>query len=99
VLAKIRQLAAAAVNALDGSVKPLGLMLASYETYMTRTRAQRLKIKGLDATDIDAKVRARGEARVAKDFARADSLRKELTELGIEVLDETSGASSWRVLL
>ena len=99
VLQKIRQLAAAAVNALDGSCKPLGLMLASHETYMTRTRAQRLKIKGLDATDIDAKIVARGEARAAKDFARADSLRKELTELGIEVLDETSGASSWRVLL
>jgi cysteinyl-tRNA synthetase len=99
VLAKIRQLAAAAVNALDGSVKPLGLMLANHETYMTRTRNQRLKIRGLDATDIDAKIVARGEARAAKNFARADSLRKELTELGIEVLDETSGASSWRVLI
>jgi cysteinyl-tRNA synthetase len=95
----VRALATAAVHALDGSVKPLGLMQASYEQFTSRTRTRRLGIHGLHAASIDAQVAARTEARNAKDFAKADALRKELTTLGIEVLDGVDGASSWRVLL
>lgn len=93
---KARSLAKAAVLALDGCVKPLGLMQTHPKAYADRTQAQRLKIRGLDAKTIDDKVRQRGEARQAKDFARADELRKELSALGIEVLD-SGDASSWRI--
>jgi cysteinyl-tRNA synthetase len=91
-----RQLAARAVEALDGACKPLGLMQAPGEVFAKRSRARRLKLRGLDAGWIDAKVNDRTAARGSKDFARADALRKELDALGIEVLD-AGGESSWRV--
>ncbi len=91
-----RQLAARAVQALDGACAPLGLMQASAEDFASRTRAKRLKLRGLDARAIDGKLRARTEARATKDFARADAIRNDLEAIGVEVLD-TGGASSWRV--
>jgi cysteinyl-tRNA synthetase len=44
-----------------------------------------------DDSDIDALVRERDEARAAKDFARADALRDELTARGIKLEDTPSG--------
>ena len=93
-----RQLAAKAVLALDGCAAPLGLMQASSENYAARSRTRRLKIRGLDASLLDAKVRARSEARAAKDFARADALRLELTTMGVELLDATGGGTAWKIL-
>jgi cysteinyl-tRNA synthetase len=93
-----RQLAARAIQALDGACAPLGLMHATGEAFAARTRARRLKRRGLDARIIAAKVQARAEARAGRDFARADALRKELAALGIEVSD-AGNESSWRVAL
>jgi cysteinyl-tRNA synthetase len=93
-----RQLAARAVQAIDGSCAPLGLLHASADEFFARTKARRAKVRGLDVRAIDAKVRAREEARAAKNFARADALRKELDALGIDVLD-AGDASTWRVRL
>jgi cysteinyl-tRNA synthetase len=93
-----RQLAARAVQSLDGACAPLGLMQTSAEDFASRTRARRLKLRKLDARAIDAKVNARTEARAAKDFARADALRAELAALGVEVLD-SGNASAWRITI
>ncbi len=90
-------LAAKAARAIDDAVAPLGLMQAKSETYWARTKERRLRLRGLDAAAIDAKIAARAEARKAKDFAKADALRKELTDLGIEVFD-AGDASTWKVL-
>lgn len=92
----VRGLAAKAVQAIDAVCAPLGLMLAPSDEYWRRTRAQRLALRGLDEASIDRKVEARSRAREAKDFARADALRKELTELGVEVFDGVD-ASTWRI--
>ena len=50
--------------------------------------------------DLDAEVedliRRRGEAREAKDWATADSIRDRLNELGIELLDGKDGKVRWR---
>jgi cysteinyl-tRNA synthetase len=91
-----RKLAAAAKEALLASVKPLGLLLVTPQVFFERSQAKRLAKKGLDRSLIDAKVRERTEARAAKDFARGDLLRKELGEMGVDVLD-AAGASTWRV--
>jgi cysteinyl-tRNA synthetase len=91
-----RQLAARAVQALDGACAPLGLMQATGEQFAARTLARRLRRRGLDARAIDGRIQARIDARAAKDFAHADAIRKELDALGIEVLDHGTG-SSWRV--
>ncbi len=93
-----RQLAARAVESLDGCCAPMGLMQATAAVFAARTRGRRLKARGLDAAVIDAKVKERAEARAAKDFARADAVRKELGAMGVEVLD-AGDASSWRVTI
>ncbi len=93
-----KQLARDAAAAMRAAVKPLGLLAATPNEFFARTRAQRLAKKGLDAVVIDHKVQERSAARAAKDFARSDELRKELTALGVEVLDGVD-ASSWRLTL
>ena len=50
---------------------------------------------GLDEAKIDALIAQRNDARKSKDFAAADRIRDELTELGIEILDRPEG-TSWR---
>jgi cysteinyl-tRNA synthetase len=94
--AAIKKLAASAVRAIDAACAPLGLMQAPSDAYWTRTKERRLRLRGLDAAAIDAKVAERTEARKAKDFAKADALRKELAEVGVEIFDAADG-SSWKI--
>ena len=92
----VRGLAAKALRAFDAVCAPLGLMQADSGTYWARTRARRLRLRGLEAAAVDAKVRARSEARAAKDFAHADALRKQLADWGVEVFD-AGDASTWKI--
>ena len=92
----VRKLAALAVKSLRDATAPLGLMQATSEEYAARTKARRLEIRGLEASQIDAKVAERAEARKAKDFAKSDAIRKELAELGVEVFD-AGDTSSWKI--
>jgi len=50
----------------------------------------------VDANRIETLVTARQQARAAKDWARADALRADLAELGIEV-EDAGGTTRWRV--
>jgi cysteinyl-tRNA synthetase len=50
---------------------------------------------GLDATAIEAMIRAREEARKRRDFAEADRIRKELLVKGI-LLEDGSAGTTWR---
>ena len=50
---------------------------------------------GLDATAIEAMIRAREEARKRRDFAEADRIRKELLAQGV-VLEDSSRGTTWR---
>ncbi|MEZ4295078.1 MAG: cysteine--tRNA ligase [Polyangiaceae bacterium] len=89
-------IAARLLTALRESVVPLGLLQTSSEAYRTRTQARRLELLGKTANDIEDALRERDEARKAKDFARADGLRKSMADLGIEVADSPTG-STWRI--
>jgi cysteinyl-tRNA synthetase len=94
-----RALASAAVVALDACCQPMGLMQATPGDFVRRTRTRRLKVRGLDAAEIEAKVAERNEARAAKDFARSDAIRAELTATGIELQDAPGGGgTSWKVV-
>jgi cysteinyl-tRNA synthetase len=52
-------------------------------------------VAGDDDAEIEALVAQRDEARSARDFARADALRDQLTERDIELLDTPQG-TRWR---
>jgi cysteinyl-tRNA synthetase len=99
-LAKLQGLAAAALEALEACCRPMGLLQTPAPIYFARTKDRRLRLRGLDAASVDAKVRERAAARGQKDFARADAIRVELTAMGIEVQDVTgTDRSLWRVLV
>lgn len=97
-LAAGKTLAREAKAALTQACEPLGLLQASAHDFFARTRQQRLRLRGLDAPTIEAKVEARSAARAARDFARADAIRDELAAIGVELLD-SAGASSWKVCI
>jgi cysteinyl-tRNA synthetase len=88
--------AAQILVALRLAAEPLGLLGVTPEAYRERTQKQRLGILGMTAAEIDARLTERTAARAAKDFSRADELRKGLDALGIEVADSPEG-STWRV--
>ncbi len=52
-------------------------------------------VADLDADKIEALVAERGAARRDKDFARADALRDQLYDMGIEIEDGPNG-TRWR---
>ena len=66
------------------------------------TRAD-LRVRPVGATiaedAIESALAARKEARIAKDFARSDVLRDELTAQGIEVMDGDPLGWDWRLSL
>jgi cysteinyl-tRNA synthetase len=98
--AAARSLAAAAVESLDACCRPLGLMQAPAAEFFDRARTRRLRLRGLDAAAIDAKVGERTAAREAKDFGRSDAIRAELAQLGVELQDVPGGGgTSWRVVV
>jgi cysteinyl-tRNA synthetase len=64
---------------------------------------QSLRVRPASATltevDVDARLAARKEARAAKDFARSDAIREELTAAGVEVMDGDPLGWDWKPLL
>jgi cysteinyl-tRNA synthetase len=64
---------------------------------------QSLRVRPASATlteaDVDARLAARKEARAAKDFARSDAIRDELTAAGVEVMDGDPLGWDWKPLL
>ena len=50
---------------------------------------------GLSSTGIEALIVERADAKKAKNFARADEIRNQLTEAGI-VLEDGAGGTTWR---
>ena len=50
----------------------------------------------VDAAKVDALIAERNEARANKDFARADAIRDELTQMGVTIEDKADG-TIWRL--
>ena len=75
----------------------LGLLSADPEQYAERTRLRRLRLRGLDAAGIEAKIEERTLARQNKDFATADAIRQALLEQGI-LLHDSPTSTQWSVL-
>jgi cysteinyl-tRNA synthetase len=76
----------------------LGVAEGDPEPFFERVRTRRVKSRGIDPSEIDRLVNDRNDARKAKDFARADTIRNDLLARGIEVRDTPGGGSTWRAV-
>jgi cysteinyl-tRNA synthetase len=79
--------------ALAGQLKALGGTLG----FLQADPEAFLKGAGSDGTlDVESMIKARQEAKKARDFARADGIRKELEAAGIVLEDKPGGVTEWR---
>jgi cysteinyl-tRNA synthetase len=84
--------ASTAANWLENVNKLLGVVFADYD--FTIDDDERSAESAVDTT-VDALVQERTEARAARDFARADTIRDELTSMGVELMDTPDGVQ-WK---
>ncbi len=75
----------------------LGIFQREPAAFLTARRTRLCVRRGIDAAAVEAKIADRTAARAAKDFARADEIRKALSAQGIELMDTPAG-TAWRVV-
>ncbi len=75
----------------------LGVGEAPPRAFLAAMRDRNAKRRGIEASMVDALIARRLEARKAKDYQLADSIRAEATALGVEIMDTPAG-TTWRVL-
>jgi cysteinyl-tRNA synthetase len=78
--------------------RTLGLLTMQSDAFQEEVKDKRLAAMGIDRAQVEAMVADRSAARAAKDWARADELRKRLDEARINVMDGADSVS-WRVRL
>jgi cysteinyl-tRNA synthetase len=76
----------------------LGLSERAPADAIRERRALAAARKGIDPKWVDERIAARLAARKAKDFAKADAIRAEVSARGVELRDGPQG-TDWRVLL
>ena len=74
----------------------LGLFVSDPAGWLKQQNLKGLQVLGLTEADLDAAIQERLEARGNKDFARADQIRDELVQKGIELLDSPAG-TTWKI--
>ncbi len=74
----------------------LGILSESPETYFDNKKSFSLSKKSIDPAEVDKMVKERFEARKAKDWKKADSIRKQLDDMNIKLEDGPEG-TVWNV--
>jgi cysteinyl-tRNA synthetase len=74
----------------------LGLMQSTPGEYRARTRNERAMRRSVSIDDIESKISEREAARGARDFARSDALRDELSAWGVTIRDTPEGPT-WTI--
>jgi cysteinyl-tRNA synthetase len=77
--------------------KVLNLFGESPTQFLNLLRDLHLKEKNLSRDHVEELISKRIEARKQKDFRTSDSIRDELLNLGIEVMDQGTQSSSWDI--
>jgi cysteinyl-tRNA synthetase len=75
----------------------LGILERPPAEFLLARRTRLCARRRLDPTDIEARIAARAAARAAKEFTRADEIRGELRDRGVELMD-VPGGTTWRVV-
>jgi cysteinyl-tRNA synthetase len=75
----------------------LGIFRRAPAAFLDAYRARLCARRRIDAGAVEARIAERASARAAKDFARADEIRKSLQAIGVELMDTPAG-TTWRVV-
>ncbi|HZO11803.1 MAG TPA: cysteine--tRNA ligase [Polyangiaceae bacterium] len=89
---------APALAAFHSMADALAILAMPSAEFHREVKQKRLSALGLDEAEIERLIGERSEARKQKDWARADAIRNDLVQKGIEVLDLSDGVE-WRVRL
>jgi cysteinyl-tRNA synthetase len=81
----------------QGIAKVLHLFEEDPSQYLKSLKSRVLKELGIDENYIEIKLQGRQAAKEVQDFAKADSIKEELLQKGIQVLDTPEGAR-WDLL-
>jgi len=84
-------------SAIAGARQLLGILGRDPAERGLEVRARLVRLRGLDAAAVEARIAERAVARAARDFARGDAIRGELRALGVELRDGPAG-TTWTVL-
>jgi cysteinyl-tRNA synthetase len=87
-----------ALAAFEALADGMGILQMDPSAFIDEVKDKRLPALGLTRDDVQSRLDARAAARTAKDWAKADSLRQELEEKGIAVMDRADGFD-WRIRL
>ncbi len=74
----------------------LGLFTEPPAAVLGRLATRRQAARGVDAAQVEQLIAERAAARKAKDFARADAIRKTLGEMGVVIKDSAKG-TTWEM--
>ena len=75
----------------------LGIFQRPPAAFLDGYRLRLCARRGIDPAAVEARIAERTAARAAKDFARADEIRRALQESGVELMDTPAG-TTWRVV-
>ncbi len=87
-----------ALQAFAQVAEALGIMTMTSADFMLEVKAKRLSAMGISAETVEALLVERVQARVDKNWGRADEIRNQLDEMQIVVMDHAD-VSEWKVRL
>jgi cysteinyl-tRNA synthetase len=74
----------------------LGLFEDKPSEWLLRRRDRQVARLNIDVSKVDAAIKARHDARAAKNFQEADRIRTELKAMRVEIMDTPAG-TTWKV--
>lgn len=74
-----------------------GIFGSRPESYLERRRLIAASSRGVDPSTVEGLITERRNARLAKDFAKADTIKKQLLDMGIEFKDRPDGTTDWKI--
>lgn len=86
------------INSVDKIHKVMGIFGSDPNQYLTLEKEKVMKTASLTTDTIKKKIKMRNEARKAKDWAKADNIRKELMDAGVQLKDNPDGTTTWGVV-